>query len=165
MLKEEIKKLAKEKEKYVTSIKVLEKVDNVSDVQLCIDYLKEKIKSINIDIQQYIYCTTVTNDDVLKWLDDNLNRYVNEALTSDCISDYIDSAIMVNKILADLSLHYSIINDNNDSEPYIEENDEILESLPDEEDHDEYIRMLFDDLPHQSKEPNYIVKETDPDED
>lgn len=186
MVTQRIKDLAAEREKCMASVKVLKALDNVSDVESVIQVLEDKIKSINEDLQKYIYCTNVDNEDVLKWLNDKVKYHMNEIESGDIILDYhVEHSIMFNKILNDLGSFYSLNERCYEGEPEVieeqehhytevieaehlmteEEFVEILESLPDEEDHDEYVRMLADDLPNQNQEPNCLVKETDPDED
>lgn len=174
MVTQHIKDLATEREKCMASIKVLKALDNVSDVESIIQVLEDKIKSINEDLQKYIYCTNVDNEDVLKWLNDKVKYHMNEIESVDILLDcHVEHSIMFNKILNDLGRFYSLNERCYESEPEVieaehlmteEELDEIIESLP-EEDHDEYLRYLADDLTYQSQEPSGLVKETDPDED
>lgn len=186
MVTQYIKDLAAEREKCMASVKVLKALDNVSDVESVIQVLEDKIKSINENLQKYIYCTNVDKEDVLKWLNEKVKYHMNEIGTGDIILDYhVEHSIMFTRILDDLGKFYSL-NERSDyevepevieehEEHYVElidaehlmteeEVDEIIESLP-EEDHDEYLRYLADDLTYQSQEPSGLVKDTDPDED
>lgn len=163
-----IKDLATEREKCVASIKTLERLDNVPDVENVINVLKEKVNSINEELQKYVYCAVADEDDVINFLKGKIEFSMKQVLGSDTITEYyMKDSVIYNKILNDLTTYYSLTKDTNitlvEEGDYI--TDEMIEELPDEEDHDEYLRYLADDLTYQNQEPSDLVKDTDEDED
>lgn len=147
-----IKDLAAEREKCVASIKTLEKLDNVTDVENIINVLNEKVNSINEELKKYVYCTVADEDDVINFLEEKIKFSMNQVLGSDIITEYyMKESVIFNKILTDLTTYYSLTKDTNIT--LVEEGecitDEMIKELP-EIDAEELIT---------------IVKETDPDED
>ena len=136
-----IKDLAKEREKCVASIKTLEQLDNVTDVETIINVLKEKVNSINEELQKCVYCTVADEDDVIKFLEEKIELSMNQVLGSDIITDYyMKESVIFNKILTDLITYYSLTKD---------------ESI-----------TLIEELPKiDAEELTTVVKESDPDED
>ena len=144
-----IKDLAAEREKCVASIKTLEKLDNITDVENVINVLNEKIISINKELQKCIYCTLADEDDVIKFLKEKIEFTTNQVLGSDTITDYyMKESIIYNKILTDLTTYYSLTKDTNFT---------LTEELPE---------VDAEELPEiDNEELIPVVKETDPDED
>ena len=147
-----IQDLAADREKCVASIKTLEQLDNVTDVENVINVLKERVNSINEELQKYVYCTVADEDDVINFLKEKVDFSMKQVLESDMITDYyMKESVIFNKILIDLTAYYSLTKDTNitliEEDDYI--TDEMIEELP-EVDAEELIT---------------VVKETDPDED
>ena len=170
MITQKIKDLAAEREKYISSLKVLKKLDNVSDVESVIKVLEDGIKNINEDLQKYIYCTNVDKEEIIKWLDEQLKFNMKQVESGDSILDhYVNNAMMFFRILNDLSTFYSL-DERNDYEV----KPEVIKSLQDE-DHNEYLELLseadmipideYEDKLLQKRKYYNPAKDTDEDED
>ena len=162
MITQKIKDLAAEREKYISSLKVLKKLDNVSEVESVIKVLEDGIKNINEDLQKYIYCTNVDKEEIIKWVDEQLKFNMKQVESGDSILDhYVNNAMMFFRILNDLSTFYSL-DERNDYEvkpEVIEEHEEHYEDCMIPIDIDEY---EDDILPINKYESG---KDTDEDED
>ena len=171
MITQKIKDLAAEREKCMASVKVLKALDNVSDVESVIQVLEDKIKSINEDLQKYIYCTNVDKEDVLKWVDEQLKFNMKQVESGDSILDhYVNNAMMFFRIINDLSTFYSL-DERNDYEV----KPEVIEEHEEHEDHNEYLELLseadiipideYEDKLLQKRKYYDPAKDTDEDED
>ena len=168
MITQKIKDLAAEREKCMASVKVLKALDNVSDVESVIQVLEDKIKSINEDLQKYIYCTNVDKEEIIKWVDEQLKFNMKQVESGDSILDhYVNNAMMFFRIQNDLSTFYSLYERND-----YEVKPEVIEE---HEDHNEYLELLseadiipideYEDKLLQKRKYYDPAKDTDEDED
>ena len=168
MITQKIKDLAAEREKCMASVKVLKTLDNVSDVESVIQVLEDKIKSINEDLQKYIYCTNVDKEDVLKWVDEQLKFNMKQVESGDSILDhYVNNAMMFFRIQNDLSTFYSL-DERNDYEVKPEVIEEHEEHYEEHEDYNEYDMIPIDEYEDkllQKRKYYDPSKDTDEDED
>lgn len=171
MITQKIKDLAAEREKYISSLKVLKKLDNVSDVESVIKVLEDGIKNINEELQKYIYCTNVDKEEIIKWVDEQLKFNMKQVDSGDSILDhYVNNAMMFFRILNDLSTFYSL-DERNDYEV----KPEVIEEHEEHEDHNEYLELLseadiipideYEDKLLQKRKYYDPAKDTDEDED
>ena len=168
MITQKIKDLAAEREKCMASVKVLKALDNVSDVESVIQVLEDKIKSINEDLQKYIYCTNVDKEDVLKWVDEQLKFNMKQVESGDSILDhYVNNAMMFFRIQNDLSTFYSL-DERNDYEVRPEVIEEHEEHYEEHKDYNEYDMIPIDEYEDkllQKRKYYDPSKDTDEDED